>query len=98
MTSWDTVMSLVKSGRVNPLLLGLVIEEIENSIELLQDTRESLGTLSKVEDEYLRGLMLKRYLLIKRLRDYFRVKDYSDDSGIEDVVHSTPERYTRRLK
>jgi len=85
MTSWDTALRLVRERRVNPLLIGMVIEELERSIEELQEKRES-AELSEVEEQVLRGFLVKRFLLIKKLRDYFRLQDFDDDHNIEKVV------------
>lgn len=88
MLSWDTVQRLIRDARSNPLLIGLIVEELEQCIEELQSRREAnngTATLTPVEEELLRGFMLKRYLLIKKLRDRFRVQDM-DDPRNQDAV------------
>lgn len=85
MLSWDTTNRLIREKRTNPLLIGLVIEELEAEIERLQDQREE-RPLSDIEEELLRGFLVKRMLLIKKLRSYFRLQDYDDDQNIERVV------------
>lgn len=84
MLSWDTTTRLIK-GKANPLLIGLVIEELESAIEELQEQRET-EELTSIEEELLRGFMAKRFLLIKKLRDHFRLQDFDDDTNIEKVV------------
>ena len=94
MLTWDTTWRLIKSGRVNPVLIGLTIEELELAIEGLKKTRSRRGYLEPMEDEVLRSFMVKKFLLVKKLRDYFRVHDYTeylssvDESSIdEQLVH-----------
>lgn len=91
MLSWDTTLRLVREGGSNPLLLGLVIEELESQIETLQDRRDKEGKLPATDEELLRGFMLKRYLLIKKLRDRFRVQDMDDPHDQDKVARE----YTR---
>jgi len=85
MLSWDTTYRLIRERRANPLLIGMVIEELETAIESLQLQRERLG-LAPTEEELLRSFMLKRYLLVKKLRDRFRVHDYEEYHGQEQVA------------
>jgi len=98
MLSWDTTYRLVRSQRPNPLLLGLVLEELENAIEELKDKREDGEQLSETEEELLRGFMLKRYLIVKKMRDRFRIQDYDEYHGQERVAreYSNGSRLTRR--
>jgi hypothetical protein len=85
MISWDTTSRLLKQRPTNPLLIGLVIQELEEQIEILQEKRET-EDLTVTDEELLRGFTIKRYLLIKKMRDYFRIQDYCDDRNIERVV------------
>jgi hypothetical protein len=88
----------MRERRANPLLLGLVIEELETAIEALQAQREQLG-LDPTEEELLRGFMLKRYLLVKQLRDRFRVHDSTEYHGQDQFGAALPEgRLTPRPK
>jgi hypothetical protein len=100
MLTWDTINNLVeaKTGQVKPLLIGLVVEEIEEQIDVLQTQRET-RPLNDTEDELLRGFVLKRYLLVKKLRDYFRVRDY-DDYGVteQEVIDSAEPTSKRGMK
>jgi len=88
MLSWNTTHRLMKDPRANPLLIGLIIEELENAIEELQNKRETTP-LSLEDESLMRGYVTKRHLLVKKLRDRFRVKDF-------DVQQTTPPP-TRRL-
>lgn len=100
MLSWDTTHRLLHEGRSNPLLVGLVIEALENAIEVLQSKRDDGETLDATEEELLRGFMLKRYLLVKKLRDRFRVQDLDDPRNQDKVAreYARRDRLTRSPK
>jgi len=72
MISWDTIHRLYhfKDEEINPILISIILEEIEYAIESLQEKRDSVELLSIKEDEHLRSLILKRYLLIRKMREY----------------------------
>lgn len=98
MLTWETIHTLVEAGtgQVNPLLVGLVVDELDESIDNLRELRKA-RPLDETEDELLRGFVLKRYLLVKKLRDYFRVRDYNDYAVTEDeVIDATEPRASKR--
>jgi hypothetical protein len=91
MISWETVEGLYRQTYANILLVGLVIEEIEEAIETLTELRDRSG-LIPADEEILRHLYLKRFLMLKKLRDRFRTRDLHEDgsdSEISESLHAT---------
>lgn len=91
--TWNTVLGLIeqRNGRTNPCLLGLCMEEIEEAIAILKARRVANGSLDCIEQELLNSFTLKRYLLIKRLREAFKMKK---DEDIETLLELYEEPIT----
>lgn len=71
MLTWETTLRLVRGKVASPLLVGLVIEEIEDEINRLKQRRAQGNGHSLSSDEVLllRGYLLKRFVLYKRLTE-----------------------------
>lgn len=60
MLSWETTFRLVRDRNPSPILVGLVLKEIEDSLDKMR------GTVS-ADDVAYRGLLLKRFWLYQKL-------------------------------
>lgn len=71
MRTWETTLRLVHDKAASPLLVGLVLEEIECEIQRFKRRRDKGNgqSLTKDEEIILRGHILKRFLLFKKLTE-----------------------------
>jgi hypothetical protein len=65
MLTWNTTLRLVSDKPPRPLLIGLVLDELEAAIERLK----AKSVLSEDQTYVLKGLVLKRFLLYRRLTE-----------------------------
>lgn len=71
MLTWETTLRLVRAKAPSPILVGLVIEELEGEIGKLKLRRAQGNGHSLTSDEVvvLRGYLLKRFMLYKKLTE-----------------------------
>jgi hypothetical protein len=58
--TWETTLRLVRTKDPSPILVGLVLQEIEDKIEEIKG-------MSSFDDVAFRGLLLKRFYLHQKL-------------------------------
>lgn len=75
MLTWETTLRVINEENPNIMLVGLIINEIELAIEGLKETREENGGLTPVEEELLRSLYVKRFLLNKKFKSVLHKTD-----------------------
>jgi hypothetical protein len=71
MLTWQTTLRLVRDKAVSPLLVGLVLEEIDLEIKRLKQRRARGNgqSLTQNEEWALRSHLVQRYMLYKKLQE-----------------------------
>jgi hypothetical protein len=74
MLTWDTTLRLVKDRNPSPILVGLVLEELESEIIRVK----MMEPLSEEQEVTLRGFLLKRFVLRKKIQGMINGQGQTD--------------------
>lgn len=90
MLTWNTTWNLFHSSNPSPLIIALVLEELEKEICKIQRLRLSNGhSLTREKENTLRGYTLKRFLLYRKLAEMIDGNEINARGELENTTSSS---------